>query len=106
LTLATCITSALTSFPRHRVEAALRRTEPDLEWRASQLDFAVANTLDRAHVRFLRPRRGLESLTHRLEAQLEALDEFSGQLPAETAADLETRKGHLSWLLSELRRGL
>lgn len=103
--LTSCITPALTSLARRNAEFALAKAEPQLEWRANQLDFTVASALNRADVRFLRPQRGVEALTHRLEAQVEALDEFSAQLPSEAAADLEIRKGHLTWLLSELRRG-
>lgn len=100
-----CIPSALASLAQQRIDSALGAAEPQLEWRANQIDFAVASRLDQVHDRFLRPRRGVESLTHRLEAQVEALTAFSGQLPADAGAELETRKEHLTWLLSELRRG-
>ncbi|HEX2085718.1 MAG TPA: hypothetical protein VHF89_08555 [Solirubrobacteraceae bacterium] len=91
---------------RRGFETVLGRTEPQIEWRANQLDFAVASTINRARVRLLKPRRNLEALTRRLEAQVAVLDEASSAVGPEASAEIDTRKEHVTWLLNELRRQL
>jgi hypothetical protein len=91
---------------RSSVDAALGRAEPEIERRANQIDFAVASTIDRHRTRLLKPRRGVESLTRRLEAHVDVLDEMSREVPPEAAKELDARKGHATWLLNELRRSV
>lgn len=96
----------MTANARRGFETALGRTEPQIEWRANQLDFAVASTINRARVRLLKPRRNMEALTRRLEAHVAVLDDASRDMSPEAATEIETRKEHVSWLLNELRRQL
>jgi hypothetical protein len=97
---------AASSMKQSGVDATIGRAEPELEWRAKQVDFLVADHLERVRLRLVKPRRGMEALTRRLEAQRDALDDLSKQVTPEAATDLEARKGHVSWLLNELRREL
>jgi hypothetical protein len=87
-----------------RTVAAREAAERELWRRATEVDFAVASTIDRARVRLLKPRHGVEDLTRRLETHVQTLDEISRDLPADAARELDARKEHATWLLTELRR--
>ncbi|MGC7102110.1 hypothetical protein ACPZ19_46205 [Amycolatopsis lurida] len=87
---------------RHAVDRLLG---PDLERKATELDFAVASRIDRVRAALL-ARERMRDLADRLQGQLTALDAVRKDLPEPAAEELTAEKGQLAWLLGELRRAM
>lgn len=72
---------------------------------AAGLDFAMASRIHQFRMALLTHER-IATLADRLQTQVNTLDALSSDIPEEAAAGLATQKGHLEWVLGELRRSM
>jgi hypothetical protein len=72
---------------------------------AAELDFAMANRIHRFRMALLAHER-IATLADRLQTQVNTMDALSADIPEGAAAELATQKGHLEWVLGELRRSM
>lgn len=82
--------------------AAAHIPVPEIKRIATEADFAVASRIDRARAVLLTHER-VRALAERLQTQVSALDSLGAELP-DAADEIAAQKGHIAWLLAELRR--